>query len=948
MGVKGLWEVLQPTAKAVPLTRLSLDALKANKDGYRALRIGIDASLWVFHAKSVPQSGLNPFIRTLFFKILKLLQYPILLLFVFDGPHKPAMKRGNKVGGRFGRGDRESMQFKLLLDEMGLEYWDAPGEAEAELAQFNSMGLIDAVLTDDVDALVFGATCVLRNPSRGLSGNASNLSSALPLSESREDYQVYRKEEIANANLRKNKDGEEDTVSMDVDGMILLALLVGGDYHPAGMPSCGPKIAMGLVQAGLGKELLTAYRTLPSEAFETYLQSFVESLRQELTTNAHGFLPGKRKALASKIPADFPSREVLEYYAKPRVSPPHEAWPGFGRRALGSAGAGFRGGRGDPRAWARACERFFEWGSKEEVGKRFRTLVWRGEVVQAVREKLGAPIGEAGFSPGEEAPRTKDQGSSSVAATGRPRTLSSYFASQSRGSASRGRTRSPLAGHFDSAFPAPRLKDIHGKRAHIATGHTAEYRVEYDPSEWNRLIQDSMDGTRLQSTELTAEERQALDMVAAPGTGSTTSEAGSSSALSEDDTVATPRRTRQKKQVDLDSNDKVWIPVEIIQLGFPEWEQTYLRKLRDKEEASKTPKKRAPRAATQATQRSPKNPARAKAATSSQQATVTNWFDSGKPSTIIKPSTPVKPLKMGMASKTRASKNAPIEIIDLSDSPEPPPRSRASSVGSAVIAIGTSIIEIGSSSPMSTGPAGKDKSEVAPHPSNLDMSDTSGDESSGEGYPEWLHASSKPRSCDSSPDATPKIRTRSKPRNVVSSPMRVDTPPPAKTHSEARVVTTRHPQSLRIDKEHELTPTAMLRVVRQSRQDIVAGSVEADAVESLSHTGTSVIQKQHPQEVRRNVSPINARPSMARKVTRKARLPPAFVPTTTERSSLTEIALASTATTMSKDTPPISNTLMGYFKPAAKSYVPIPKAKPTVYRLVKETEEAEYYMPDYA
>lgn len=81
-------------------------------------------SLWVFHARSVPQSGLNPFIRTLFFKILKLLQYPILLLFVFDGPHKPAMKRGSKVCGKFGRGDRESVQFKLLLDEMGLEYWD--------------------------------------------------------------------------------------------------------------------------------------------------------------------------------------------------------------------------------------------------------------------------------------------------------------------------------------------------------------------------------------------------------------------------------------------------------------------------------------------------------------------------------------------------------------------------------------------------------------------------------------------------------------------------------------------------------------------------------------------------------------------------------------------------------------------------------------------------------
>lgn len=38
----------------------------------------------------------------------------------------------------------------------------APGEAEAELAQMSKLGKIDAVLTDDVDALVFGATKILR------------------------------------------------------------------------------------------------------------------------------------------------------------------------------------------------------------------------------------------------------------------------------------------------------------------------------------------------------------------------------------------------------------------------------------------------------------------------------------------------------------------------------------------------------------------------------------------------------------------------------------------------------------------------------------------------------------------------------------------------------------------------------------------------------------------
>lgn len=38
----------------------------------------------------------------------------------------------------------------------------APGEAEAELAFLNRAGYIDAVLSDDVDTFVFGATMVVR------------------------------------------------------------------------------------------------------------------------------------------------------------------------------------------------------------------------------------------------------------------------------------------------------------------------------------------------------------------------------------------------------------------------------------------------------------------------------------------------------------------------------------------------------------------------------------------------------------------------------------------------------------------------------------------------------------------------------------------------------------------------------------------------------------------
>lgn len=38
----------------------------------------------------------------------------------------------------------------------------APGEAEAELAYLNRTGVIDAVLSDDVDNFLFGATMVIR------------------------------------------------------------------------------------------------------------------------------------------------------------------------------------------------------------------------------------------------------------------------------------------------------------------------------------------------------------------------------------------------------------------------------------------------------------------------------------------------------------------------------------------------------------------------------------------------------------------------------------------------------------------------------------------------------------------------------------------------------------------------------------------------------------------
>lgn len=52
--------------------------------------------------------------------------------------------------------------FKKMLDAFGMHWREAEGEAEAELAFLNRSGVIDAVMTDDVDCFLFGAVTVIK------------------------------------------------------------------------------------------------------------------------------------------------------------------------------------------------------------------------------------------------------------------------------------------------------------------------------------------------------------------------------------------------------------------------------------------------------------------------------------------------------------------------------------------------------------------------------------------------------------------------------------------------------------------------------------------------------------------------------------------------------------------------------------------------------------------
>ena len=191
MGITGLWDVsalarlktlsdtaqiLRPSGTLRSLTHIAVvDGFEANPANLRGLRIGIDASICFFHAAH-GREGENPELRTLFFRCAKLVSVPFLPLFIFDGPKRPKVKRGKRISGENHRlvdsmkGIIEAFGFEwrmvrstfFFTSRCSADHSKAPGEAEAELAYLNSVGIIDAVLSDDVDNFLFGAKMVIR------------------------------------------------------------------------------------------------------------------------------------------------------------------------------------------------------------------------------------------------------------------------------------------------------------------------------------------------------------------------------------------------------------------------------------------------------------------------------------------------------------------------------------------------------------------------------------------------------------------------------------------------------------------------------------------------------------------------------------------------------------------------------------------------------------------
>lgn len=255
----------------------------------RPLRIAVDEACWRFTNLNVEQvariregeQAANPVEKTFLWRILRAYKLNIDLLFVNDGLRKPHKERQTRKGPGGGKLDGETVRLlHRMFRVLKVPHHQAPGEAEAECAKLQRLGIVDAVWSDDCDAFMFGCTTLIKQ--HKVKGKVME-----------GQVRIYKASAIL------------EPLGLDVDGLVLFAVLAGGDYDLTGLPRCGHETAKRIVQRrpDLARALKNCTR-------KEDLSAWRDSLAEVLSTCARSL----------EIPAHFPKWKAVEDYRRPNVS----------------------------------------------------------------------------------------------------------------------------------------------------------------------------------------------------------------------------------------------------------------------------------------------------------------------------------------------------------------------------------------------------------------------------------------------------------------------------------------------------------------------------------------------------------------------------------------------------------------------------------------------------
>ncbi|KAJ6464778.1 hypothetical protein C8R47DRAFT_1201745 [Mycena vitilis] len=373
MGSPKIWEAIRDAAQTRSLLNLAtIEGFQTNNRGLRSLVIGDDISIRI-HAIVAALQAANVFnpgpagerlvLEKFYYQLCQLLLACITMVFFFDGPGREPIKRGVRVTYR---PTWLEHRMKEMILAFGFYYYDAPGEAEAELAQLNKAGAIDAIITEDSDAFLFGAQPSVQDKSS-----------------------IYCADSIENT----------ETVQLTRDGLLLCALLLGGDYH-SGIPGAGISIACALAAHGFGAQLVHIMKSFRGSDRSRHLSRWRNELRQELRTNSSGHLSKRHPRLADTISDSFPDVRVVNLYLNP----------------LTSRSTGFTGPLPSPQLWqpsepsipqlAAFASAYLGWNGADLL-KKLNSTLWPGVafklmsssnvLYQPATKRLVSPVTNAGI-----------------------------------------------------------------------------------------------------------------------------------------------------------------------------------------------------------------------------------------------------------------------------------------------------------------------------------------------------------------------------------------------------------------------------------------------------------------------------------------------------------------------------------------------------------------------
>lgn len=232
----------------------------------------------------------------IFFRMGNLLAKGIKLIFVFDGKapelkskerekrmqqkekakesYNQAVKEQNiddmkKYASRLVRITPEIKEECItLLEAMGIPCIQAPSEGEAQAAKMQEKGEVYAIISQDADSFLFGATRVIRN---------------LTISQKRRvpGTSIYKEVKPEIFKLSDNL----NNLGIDKDQLIAMGLLTGTDFNVGGIHGIGPHKALKLIKTH-GKDFETLFQNVQwDNAFDYSWKDVYNIFAKIATTN---------------------------------------------------------------------------------------------------------------------------------------------------------------------------------------------------------------------------------------------------------------------------------------------------------------------------------------------------------------------------------------------------------------------------------------------------------------------------------------------------------------------------------------------------------------------------------------------------------------------------------------------------------------------------------------